>query len=114
MLTEKPNGSVVHQVDTWDAVIPAKLLLGHPAEPAAAAAVGKGSENDPTAAAVQPAGVTHLPPKKVCPSAEARKLFGAVSEDGIGLGKADSSRMIIGGRIFVTKPATMKGRRALR
>ena len=45
---------------------------------------------------------------------EARKLFGAVSEDGIGLGKADSSRMIIGARIFVTKPATMKGRRALR
>jgi hypothetical protein len=45
---------------------------------------------------------------------EARKLFSVVSEDGIGLGKADSSRIIIGARIFVTKPATIKGGRVLR
>jgi len=38
--------------------------------------------------------------------------FGVVSEDGIGLGRADSSRIIIGVRIFVTKPATMKYSRA--
>ena len=35
-----------------------------------------------------------------------------VSEDGIGLRKVDSSRIMIEVRIFVTKPATMKYSRA--